>query len=176
MGKYLFDKSAYLLMSLLCCPLWASAAVDSASAFGARIDIENYGIYQLLDKKEKSFDADATAGYSSVISTRHLRTSLLVPLVKGTVFGFNYAITDTAVDSQWIPVVIEIRHPETTNYRGARSTGFKENSAAHLKADGRYHNGAFYIFSEPYEMVAGVWTISVIYRDRVVASRRFIVQ
>ncbi len=43
---------------------------------------------------------------------------------------------------------------------GKPSTGFSKAGVARIKADGRYHNGAFYVFSERREMAAGEWKIS----------------
>lgn len=158
-------------------PLQAMATtIEESQAFPATIEIQDFGLYKLLDTREREFEAGTTAGYASVISTRHLVETTDVPLKSGVVFGFNFVITDARADGEWVPVVIRVQHPDTVNYLGKRSTGFSKAGAARLKTDGRYHNGAFYIFSESYEMVPGEWVISVIYRDSVSVSRRFTVR
>ena len=167
-------KSLFLLLFLLSGAV--SAAVDKSAQFPIRMTIVDSGIYQLLDKSQQSFIADSTAGYSSVINTKLLSPDPVVPLRQGVVFGFNFAITDTTTDAQWVPVLIQIKHPQTTNYLGQRSVGFSQTSAARLKADGSYQNGAFYMLSESYEMVAGEWQIAVIYRDEIVVSKKFLVR
>lgn len=171
---FFLQAGVALLLSL---SLWAQATtIEEPAGFAATIEIQDFGIYELLDTREREFEAGTTAGYASVISARHLRETSEVPLRGGTVFGFNFVITDAGAGSEWIPVVIRVQHPDTVNYLGKRSTGFTKASAARLKADGRYHNGAFYIFSESYEMVPGEWAISVTYRDSVSVSRRFTVR
>lgn len=152
-----------------------SAAVDENAIFPLRIRIDNVGIYQPLETPQRAFEADSTAGYASVLPTRFLKATHQIPLQKKTVFGFNYSITETSVDAEWIPVSIKVTHPETADYLGNISTGFTQLSAARLKADGRYHNSALYIFSENYEMVEGVWTITVTYDNQVSASQVFYV-
>lgn len=149
----------------------AIASVDMSPTFTARIEVEDFGIYELLDRSGRDFKAQSTAGYSSVISTRHLRSTQKVPLRQGQVFGFNFAITDPAAEADWVPVQMLIEHPQTVNYLGKASLGFKKTTAARLHKDGRFHNGAFYIFSEPYELVPGEWTITVIYGEREVVRR-----
>ena len=152
-----------------------SAAVSKSAQFPIKISIDNFGVYQLLDKTQQSFSADTTAGYSSVIDTRLVTPGNRVPLKKGVVFGFKFSIADTSTDEEWVPVLIQIKHPPTTNYLGKQSVGFSKTDNARLKADGRYHNGAFYVFSESYEMVAGQWNISVIYRGDMLVSKEFTV-
>ena len=169
-------RTVLLLANLFTYSLAAKSAIDLSPDFPVHVDISDYGLYRLLDKKDQDFSAETTAGYASVIRTRHVAKTDKVILKKGQVFGFNYLITDTSTEQEWVPVTIDIKHPATTNYLGKRSTGFSLPSAAKRKEDGRYHNGAFYIFSENYEMVPGEWTISVIYRGKYVVSKRFTVE
>ncbi len=151
------------------------SAVDKSGELPIKGAIIDFGVYQLLDKGSRSFIADSTAGYERVIGTKLLSQGLSVPLQQGTVFGFNFAITDTTIDEQWVPVEVQIKHPPTTNYLGQRSSGFSKSSGAKLKADGRYQNGVFYVLSESYEMVSGEWQVAVIYRDEIVLSKTFLV-
>lgn len=176
MVKLIFPRIAGPLLAMLALTCTAMAPGDPTPDFAPTIAIEDFGLYTLIDKKERAFEAGTTAGYASVINARHLQQTTEVKVGNSTVFGFNYAITDTTVDSEWVSVMIEVRHPDTVNYLGERSNGFKKLSAARLKADGRYHNGAFYIFSEPYEMVPGEWVIRVIYGGSVTVSKRFTVK
>ena len=165
---------SFLLLLLFCIGMGSvQAAVEKQLRFPARLTIDNYGIYQLIETTQQSFTADATAGYESVINTRLLAKVKTIPLQKGVVFGFNYSIADASTQQAWVPVTIQIQHPLTTNYLGQQSLGFTRKSSARLKSDGRYHNGAFYVFSEPYEMVAGDWVITVTYGDEVIVSQRF---
>ncbi len=133
--------------------------------FPAKVLIKDYGTYRLLERSEQQFNADATAGYASIIHTEHLETTEVIKLNKGVVFGFNVAIEDQNVDQEWVPIVIEIKHPLTVNYLGQQSTGFKKQNGARLKDDGFYHNGAFYIISEDFEMVPGEWIIRIVYQE-----------
>lgn len=139
----------------------------------ASIHIVDYGLYQLLNKSDQSFNPESTAGYESVINTRLLEKTDVIALKKHRVFGFNYAINDPGAAEEWVVVKIKISHPPTANFLGQQSNGFSRNSAARLKADGRYHNGAFYVFTEDFEMVPGLWVVNVIYRDEVIASQSF---
>ncbi len=157
-----------LFSSVLCL-----AAASSDASLSASIRIENYGLYQLLDKSDQSFNPESTAGYESVINTRFLEKTDVIALKKRRVFGFNYAINDPGTAEEWVAVEIKISHPLTTNFLGQQSTGFSRQSAARLKADGRYHNGAFYVFTEDYEMVPGLWVVSVIYRGEFIARQSF---
>lgn len=156
--------------------LKASAAMEAAPEFTPEIFITDYGVYRLIDKTERAFKAGTTAGYASVIHAEHLKSTTDVQLSRDVVFGFNYEIVDATAKTDWVTVVIDVRHPDTVNYLGKRSTGFRKLSAAHLKSDGRYHNSAYYIFSETYEMVPGEWTITVSYGTDVSVSKRFTVR
>lgn len=173
---WLVRMVAGILVALVIAARTVLAALDPSPSFPVHIEIQDYGIYRLLDKKEQGFQADTTAGYASVINTSHLKQTEQIALKRGQVFGFNYVITDASTQEAWVPVVIQIKHPATKNYLGNSSVGFSQASAARLKSDGRYYNGAFYIFSEAYEMVPGEWKISVIYREEKIVSQRFIVK
>lgn len=166
-------KFLLLAMTIISWTTISWAAVDSAPSFPVRVSIENYGVFQLLDTNERAFSANTTAGYASVIATRLLTQTDKIPLQEGLVFGFNYVINDSQAQTSWVPVTIQIQHPETTNYMGQSVRGFSQEGGARLKPDGGYHNGAFYVFAEPYEMVAGEWIISVTYKNDNVVSKRF---
>lgn len=169
----------WLCSVYLCAPILASlcfSSVESAPDFTPTIVIEDFGVYQLLDKKERAFKAETTAGYESLISARHVKSTQQISVASDKVFGFTYAIADATVNTDWVPVVLEIRHPDTVNYLGKRSNGFKKLSSARLKADGRYHNGAFYIFTEPYEMVPGEWVITITYGTSASVTKRFTIK
>ncbi len=161
------------LVIYLLIPAFSFAAASVDVPLSASIRIENYGLYQLLEKSDQSFNPESTAGYESVINTRFLEKTDVITLEKRRVFGFDYAINDPGTAEEWVAVDIKISHPVTINFLGQQSTGFSRKSAARLKADGRYHNGAFYVFTEEYEMVPGLWVISVIYRGEYVARQSF---
>lgn len=165
-----------MLIILLSMSLSVQAAVDRHSQFAATMTMANYGIYELLEKTQRQFSANTTAGYESVIRARLVEKTTTIPLRKGVVFGFNYQITDHAVNQQWVPVVVEYKHPELRDFLGRLRSGFKRKSAARLQPDGHFSNGAYYIFSEPEEMVAGQWQISVIYKGDIMTTQRFTVQ
>ena len=153
-----------------------AASVVSDVNFPVKLSIKNYGIYSLVERSDKAFVADATAGYSSVVTAKLLDQTHRIPLKQHTVFGFNYIIEDHSSNSLWVPVEIQITHPPTTNYLGHESRGFRKQSSAKKKADGGYHNSAFYLLSEPYELVAGKWSISVTYRGEHVLKVDFVVE
>lgn len=165
-----------LLALILLLNVSVQAAVDPYGQFAAKTAINDYGIYELLEKTQRQFSANTTAGYNSVIKTRLLEKTTQIPLRKGVVFGFNYQITDHAVNKQWVPVVLEYKHPELRDFLGRPRSMFLRNSAARLQSDGRFGNGAYYIFSEPEEMVSGEWQIRVIYNGDVVAAKHFSIQ
>ncbi|MGK0499786.1 MAG: hypothetical protein ACJAYG_001431 [Oceanicoccus sp.] len=151
----------------------ALAQAAAGAILPAAISIKDFGIYQLLSKKQQSFNADTTAGFESVIDVRLLKKTQQIPLQQGLVFGFNYRIEDIVAEADFVEVELSIVHPETQNFLGKSSAGFSKVNTARLKTDGYFHNGAFYIFSQPEEMLAGEWVISVRYKERYIASRRF---
>lgn len=159
---------------LLACSV--NAAMKQLAMLQPQMTIERFGIYESLKNTRQSFNAEATAGYDSVIGTQFKQQTAVIPLRQGLVFGFDYVLDHTAAGTEWLEVDVEISHPETTNYLGHHSTGFKTRSAVRLKADGRYHNGVFYVFSEPYEMVPGQWQITVSYDNAVSVTQTFMVQ
>lgn len=169
----MFNFRYIITVILLLLPVQVYSLVNNNTDFPVRISLQDFGLYQLLDKSSPSFNADVTAGYASVIQTRLLHKTTSVPLKKGQVFGFNYSIEDGSANDEWIPVVIHIQHPATNNYLGHQTTGFTTKSYARLKNDGRYHNGAFYVLSEMHEMVQGEWLICVTYGDELVLSKVF---
>lgn len=165
-------RSVWILLSLLTVSVFAKASVDN-HALPPAIAIKDYGVYRMIARRGRYFSPVDTAGYRSVVETALSRSTTDVELVKNQVFGFNYVITDDTASGPWVPVTIEFTHPETLNFYGQPSRGFILQSAAKLHPDGRYHNSAFYVLTEAYEMVAGDWVIKVVYRGQAVATKTF---
>ena len=166
-------KRYWQLLCLCWLPVGVYAVVQTPDALPPSVEVTSHGVYKLIKKGQRLFDADTTAGYSSVINATLLRETTAVPIVPNQVFGFAYAITDLSTNDEWVPVIIDFTHPPMQNFYGKTSEHFSIQSAAHRAGDGRFHNSAFYVLSKPYEMVAGEWNIRLIYRDRTVVSRRF---
>ncbi len=163
----------FLLLVLL--PPQSLAAVDDHKNFPIRLTISDFGIYRVEKTDRSEFVANSTAGYTSVVSGQLLETTTKIPLEKYLAFGFEFYISDTSTDQQWVPVVMQYMHPETEDYLGKRSRGFSQQAAARLREDGRYHNSALYVFSEANEMLPGEWLIRVIYRGEIMVSKQFTV-
>lgn len=155
--------------------VFVNASIDKNAEFSVGMAIEDFGIYQRVGGKLRHFSADSVVGYQSVMGTRLVEETSTIPLKKNVVFGFNYKIYNSDSASPWLPVMIRYRHPAAIDYTGEYKQGFSQQSAARLHPDGSYRNGAFYVFSQDNEMVPGEWEISVIYRDEVLVSQRFII-
>ena len=70
-----------------------NTTMNSVVDFRPVITIDDYGVYQVLNKTHPSFSAQSTAGYDSVVKTELITTTTQIPLEKGLVFGFNYTIS-----------------------------------------------------------------------------------
>lgn len=140
---------------------------------GLYASIIEFGRYRLENLRERQYAAESTAGYSSVVQAALLEEGNRVPVRLGEAFGYRFAISDSQRDAEWIPVEIRISHPPIADHRGNIREGFVMRSAARRGADGQYRNAAYYILSEPRELTAGRWEISVVYHGQRLLSQAF---
>lgn len=168
--------SGVFRVALLLTTLLAGSAANAAllARAGITATVTEYGRYDLQETQQQQPAIDSTAGFSSVVDARLLEQDHEIPLQLGAVFGFRFAISDLSAQTEWLPLEVHVRHPPITDHRGETRHGFVMQSAAHLEADGRYHNAAYYILSQPRELAAGDWQIAIFYRGQRLLSRTFL--
>jgi hypothetical protein len=162
-----------LVLGLIC----GSVAAAPATGFGAtalQVEVIDSGRYRILQREPRQTGGASSAGYSSVVATEWLSESIRVPLQLGEAFGFRYRLQVPEASAEWLPLQIVVQHPPLTDVRGQRSRGFVIDSAARRDSDGSYRNGAFYLLSEPRELVAGRWRIALFHGGRRLIEREFV--
>ena len=138
-------------------------------------EIYEFGVYELIGKKDSRPSILDTAGYTS-----HIRkpTSIVltkqtekIPLVKGTHFGFKFAIHGLPPGEKSV-VKVKYEHPLIVRPDGKKSEGFALPKSAQ-PVDGVTEAGIFYSLSEDYELQAGKWILSVLHNDETIVTKTF---
>ena len=96
--------------------------------------------------------------------TDHIEARLCVQ------FGIQYEVTGVPPPGP-ARLTIRVTHPEMVRPDGERGT---VESWTSLRPNGPSFTG--FTFSEPYELVAGTWTSTVLYEGRVLAEQKFEVE
>jgi len=140
--------------------------------------ITDYGIYEYQSERILKKDKNTTAGYTSRLEKRNadytIKQTTDIPLIKGTVFGYRAKLTGLP-DDVGVSVQVRYEHPPIVGSNGKMSTGFTLTKYA-KGSNGVFDAGVHYRLSEDYELAPGKWTFSIIYDDRVLASKTFVLQ
>lgn len=91
----------------------------------------------------------------------------------GTEFGFRYKITGLP-EQTYYDLTARVVHPPmliNSKLHSSYKTTIREQVQ-----DGQIDSKVVYTIQKDFEIVAGVWTIELIYQDRILLSRQFVLQ
>lgn len=91
----------------------------------------------------------------------------------GTVFGFRYKITGLP-DKTYYDFTARVTHPPML-INGKLSSDYQTTVREQVE-DGQIESGVVYTIQRDFELVAGLWTLELIYQDRVLLSRQFVME
>ncbi|MBI1884245.1 MAG: DUF3859 domain-containing protein [Chlamydiae bacterium] len=135
--------------------------------------IEDYGIYE-TNAGEKMAAPNVTTGYNTVVyGTQLIQETTLIPLTRGTSFGFRYLLKGSPTGAT-VPITIKVEHPPITNPNTHKTIQVSSWTDGAWIGKSNWDSG--WQFDENWEEVPGTYTISVIYKDRVLATKSFTVK
>lgn len=114
----------------------------------------------------------STAGYATLGDMQITREATVVPLKKNASFGFSWRATGMPQEAV---VEFVVKHPKITRPDGKTLEGFIEPLKLYAE-NGIIQSTDCYALSENHEVVAGTWSITVVYKGRVLASREYAVR
>jgi hypothetical protein len=160
-------KAALALLCLIAAPLgvWAqSVSIE-------RMNIANAGIYEL--KIKKTIGDPNLAGRSRYVVTgvRRIRNTTSIPARMCTNFGFEYIILGAPPNAD-VPIKMVTIFPSV----GLRNLDTGQTTYRHEtvvnRSIGKVHFRTFTLESA-WELVPGVWTFELWYRDRKLGEQSF---
>jgi hypothetical protein len=113
----------------------------------------------------------STSGYASIGEVQIASETDVIPLEKNVAFGFEWRATGMPPEAQ---ITYVIRHPLITRPDGKSLEGYEETLGVFSKG-GVITKTDCYELSEPYELVAGRWSIAIYYDGKELATRAFTV-
>jgi hypothetical protein len=156
---------ASLLFVVTPCSLFAqSSSVE-------RIDVTNFGIYEVEFTKERESKTEPPRSWEVVTKFRNIKTTTTIPARLCISFGFEYRIVGTPIDAQsGIRMITRfpnqgMRNPET------RQTVYQTEAVVD-RAVGRQHFRS-YTLDKAWELVPGVWTFELWHKNRKLAEQSF---
>ncbi len=164
---------------IMCCVIIGSmslipesgATVSKAIVSGTVLE---YGIYAYGGKMhtvKSPGTATGTVSYDDPEDVRLSRETKRVPLTKGLIFGYKWRLQGLK-DDRPVEITYRVKHPPIVNHKGVQS----EKSEVRMQIapiGGACEMIASYRLSEDYELVPGIWTISVFLGDQVVTEMPF---
>lgn len=156
------------LLSLLLLATISSTA--SAQAI-QRVEIADFGIYRVEQKRATTGAADTAAGVLNGISPRTelAQATTKVPGRLGVHFGFRYKIIGSAPTAK-LKIVTLIPQPGIRNPNTGKTTEREEYVETEVVGAMQYTG---YSFDNLWEIVLGTWTKEIWDGDRKLASQTF---
>jgi hypothetical protein len=166
-GRYRFHLAAAALVLVAAVAAFPRHA--AAEADGPAVEIVGWGIVDRM-RTIGTVPSDTLLGRNHVIdpafNVEIAETTLDIPACPGTRFGILFRATRGA------PIVtVQIRHPEQAAPDGRRSTVSRWTTQADTRQ--RYTG---WRFDQPFEMVPGEWTLSLLVDGEVMAEKTFTVR
>jgi len=159
---------------IICLMIFGSesrATVPKAIVSGSVIE---YGIYAYGGKKQtvkSPGTATGTVSYGDPEDVHLVKKIKTIPLAKDVIFGYKWRIQGLK-DDRPVEMTYRVKHPPIVNLKGIRSEK-SEGLMQITPIGGAYEMIASYKLSEDYELVPGIWTITILLRDQVITEMSF---
>ncbi|HXX04695.1 MAG TPA: DUF3859 domain-containing protein [Xanthobacteraceae bacterium] len=159
-------------VTLAACLLIVSLSAARAQVL-QRIDITEYGVYTMETEKTAAAPGTASGTIEEVSGVDLVEATTVVPAQLGTAFGFRYKLIGQPKATVSLKNVTHIpapgmRNPQTGNVT-LTDVFFQER-----KIVSEYYR--LFRFTEPWEIVPGLWTLEIWDGDRQLVSQGFLVQ
>jgi hypothetical protein len=141
---------------------------------GVSASVIEYGIYSYSGKKltvTTPRTATGTVSYGDPDDIQLVKKTKIVPLTKGIIFGYKWRIQGLK-NNRPVEMTYRVKHPPIVNLKGIRSEK-SEGLMQITPIGGAYEMIASYRLSEDYELVPGIWTITILLRDQVISEMSF---
>jgi len=138
-----------------------------------RIDITEYGVYTMETEKTTAAPGTASGTIEEVSGIDLVGATTVVPAQLGTAFGFRYKLIGQPKATVSLKNVTRVpapgmRNPQTGNVT-LTDVFFQER-----KIVSEYYR--LFRFTEPWEIVPGLWTFEIWDGERQLVSQGFLVQ
>ena len=170
--------TSILLLAISAC---SSTSKQSAPAKTETAKVETVPV-MVTAKIDKSGRAEPIKNGGMVVGYKY-KKAFMIPAMKGNFFGYSYtaeqkleldANTKTAKSEvkSSLPVTIKVTHPEMKLANGEVTT---ESSWKDTLYFGR-PNHTIWQFESKNELLDGKWTMSVVYQDKTLVEKNFLVK
>ncbi len=136
--------------------------------------ITEYGIIEYRGEMTQFSDPESIAGkisYGIENKAYFINKTVDIPLKKGVIFGYRWKIVGV-VPGKKINITYKVSHPMLTSPNGYTSKG-SEGVFEITPKDRTYDMINAYKLSEDFEMIKGIWTISVLRDGEIIAEMSF---
>jgi hypothetical protein len=154
------------------CLLLASLGAANAQVL-QRIDITEYGTYTLETAKSAAAPGTASGAIDEVSAVDLVQSTTVVPAQIGTAFGFRYKLVGTPKATVTLKNVTHVPEPGMHNPQTGNVT-LTDTFFQERKIAGEYYR--LFHFTEPWEIVPGLWTLEIWDGDRSLVSQGFLVK
>ncbi len=147
------------------------ATIQKATVSGRMLE---YGIYEYGGKKYTVKSPNTAAGTVSYGDSQDIRLAIktkIIPLTKGLIFGYKWRIQGLK-DDRPIEIMYRMKHPPIVNLKGVRSKK-SDVPMQIMPIGGAYEGIATYSLSEDYELVPGIWTLTILFGEQIIAEMSF---
>ncbi len=145
--------------------VWASSGHAAPAIDG----VLSSGLCAPMEADKHYAQPQSTAGYAATGKLRITKQTDTVPLKPGISFGFTWR-------AQGLPpvanIVYLVEHPLLTRPDGKKMRSFTENLERETQG-GVMQTIDCYELSEPHELVAGNWSLTILHKGKTLAKRTF---
>lgn len=140
-----------------------------AVAAPSKSRVVSSGLCELAKPTAHYVQPHSTAGYATLGDLVITKQTEVVPLRKGIGFGFTWRAESLP---SVVKVVYIIEHPLITRPDGKQLRSFEE-SMEHETLGGVLETTDCYMLSEDHELVAGEWSMTILYNGSPLVKRTF---
>jgi hypothetical protein len=135
-------------------------------------EITEFGLFEILgDQIDEEVATTAAGRVTDHDSSKHLETRTTLKAQRGVTFGFRYRLHGLP-DGEHEGFEIRAVHPPMTGPSGRPST-ISQAPTFPFFENGVATSELFYSLSKDFEVLPGEWRLEILYRGRVILSKRF---
>ena len=138
-----------------------------------KVKIVNVGIYELEIRKKSERESLAERSWEVVRKIRQVQATTKIPARTCISFGFEYTIAGTPVGTE-VPIKMITKFPSQGLFNPQNRKTTYQNEMLITRTIGNVHLRS-YTFDKEWELIPGVWTFQLWYKDQKLAEQSFTV-
>ena len=154
-----------LVISMVSLVSFISAAEE------VHIYITEYGIYEAVIEKNKA-TLETASGVSNLKEPKLIEQTVKIPAALGKRFGYRFIVSGD-IQEKSVDIVLRVRSPRITRPSDNKEFSVQEVLLKKILLGQKQY--VDYGLSNSWELVPGLWSMQLFYKDKLLAEKTFTV-